>query len=255
MIFGILLNAICILGPQEFALGTRKANLKTDKEMIYVPAGEFTLGDEEFKDARPSHKVFLDGYWIGKNLVTVGDFRKFCKEADYKYDWTLKKPRWGLQEDFPMLYVNWDEASAYAKWAGGDLPTEAQWEKAAKGPTDRKFPWGNTFDPDLLCSSAKEKRKCPMDVGRFPKGASPYGCLDMAGNAAQWCKDWYVETGYDAANNRNPTGPKTGTERVAKGGNWFFKPEEMFRCSFKGNLDPSLRLFGIGFRICLPAHK
>ena len=249
MIFALLLSGVATVPQIQLAEHTR-ANRKTQKEMVYVSPGEFTRGDNTLKDASPAHQVFLDGYWIGKNLVTVGDYREFCNQTSYAYDWAAHKPRWGYQEDFPMLYVSWDDSVAYARWAGGDLPTEAQWEKAAKGTTDRKYPWGITFDPKVACSSVGTRRRWPTDVGQYPKGASPFGCLDMAGNAAQWCKDWYKE-GYLGTDSRNPVGPAMGTERVAKGGNWFFRDPQMFQCAYKGNLDPSLRLFGIGFRICV----
>lgn len=107
---------------------TQTLNPKSGEAMILIPAGAFTLGDDEFKDARPVHTVILDAYSISKNLVTVAQFRKFCKEAPYpEFSWNGKPPRWGWQDNHPMLFVNWHDATAYAHWAGGDLPTEAQW--------------------------------------------------------------------------------------------------------------------------------
>ncbi len=249
----LLLN---LTWTRQTALPSQILNAKSGEAMIFVPSSSFPMGDDEFKDARPVHSVQLDSYYIGKNLVTVAQFKKFCREAPYPtFSWGRKPPPWGWQDNHPMLFVTWHDATAYAHWAGGDLPTEAQWEKAAKGPTNRRYPWGNTFDSSRLCCSVWELRVGPQDVGSYPSGASSYGCLDMAGNAAQWCKDWYSDLGYMNLGTENPLGPGTGTKKVARGGNWYFDSPEMFRTTFKGDLDPSKGYFGIGFRICTPVTK
>jgi formylglycine-generating enzyme required for sulfatase activity len=169
--------------------GSIKINPQDGAEMVYVPAGPFLMGDDDREDNK-RHTVTLSGYYIYKNLVTVGMYRRYC-EATGKV--MPDPPRWGWKDDHPMVKMTWDEAKAYCEWAGGKLPTEAQWEKAARGTDGRKYPWGDEFDQSKLWASKAEFRDAgsTAPVGSFPAGASPYGVLDMAGNAWQWCEDWY----------------------------------------------------------------
>ncbi len=218
-------------------------------EMMRVPAGEFTMGSNDRKDETPIRKVYLDEYWIGKTEVTVAQFRKFCDASGYTYDWSKNKPKWGWLDDHPMVIVTWHEASAFCNWAGGGLPTEAQWEKAARGPNALKFPWGNEWDGGKCqCSkteAADAKRTAP--VGSFPRGASPFGCLDMAGNVAEWCADWYEN--YDASKKRNPQGPLGGYCRMLRGGSWPFNDSVSFRSTDRHNNDPTALGDYYGFRL------
>ncbi|HRI44490.1 MAG TPA: SUMF1/EgtB/PvdO family nonheme iron enzyme [Fimbriimonadaceae bacterium] len=166
-----------------------EASIQAAREMIRIPAGEFIAGGTKGADhAGPERKVHLDEFWIGKTTVTVGQFRAFCKVSDFKYDWVENRPYRGWRDDCPMTMVTWDEARAFCQWAGGDLPTEDQWEKAARGTDGRRYPWGNEPDPSRLhiWPNTYTSWRGTAPVGSYPTGASPYGCLDMVGNVFQW---------------------------------------------------------------------
>ena len=241
-------------GPvrQEPTKGAVKKIAPSNVEMVYVPTGNFIMGAEKgFADEMPPRTIYLDGFWIAKNDVTVAQFRAYCQATSYKYDWETGKPKWGWSDDYPMVMVTWDDARAYCKWAGGDLPTEAQWEKAARGEDGRKYPWGDIFNlANLCCSTGKYgSAGSPSPAGRFPSGASPYGCLDMAGNVWQWCLDWYGP--FDSTTAKNPTGPASGTDRVLRGGSWYNANPSSFRCAGRYQFDTTLGLPAVnsGFRL------
>ena len=192
-------------------------NFKDGADMVYAPAGEFIMGEDGAPDA-PKHTVYLDGYWIYRNDVTVAQYRKFCRATGRRMP---DAPDSGWDDDHPMVKVTWDDAKAYCDWAGVSLPTEAQWEKAARGTDGRKYPWGNDWDATkAVCNLAPQNASDSAPVGSKPDGASPYGCLDMAGNVRQWCADCYDNAYYTHSPARNPTGPATGTYRVLRGGAW-----------------------------------
>ena len=216
------------------------SNPKDGASMVWVPAGNFRMGDaissEDIRTAfredgwqggldmlikfmrgkpysynAPLHTVYLDGYWIYTYEVTVAQYRRFCMatKRDMK-----PAPGGGWQDTQPITYISWDEVSAYAKWASAALPSEAQWEKAARGTDMRVYPWGNIWDDSKCCNSGGKTSL----VGSKPADISPYGCRDMAGNAREWCVDWYAP--YPSTLTRNPTGPPAGTRRVLRGGSW-----------------------------------
>lgn len=235
--------------------GKRKANPVDGEEMVFVPAGWFTMGSDEWAKTGPVRRVYLDNFWIGRNDVTVAEFRSYCNATGYAYDWNSLAPKWGWHDDHPMVNVTWQEARSYCKWAGGDLPTEAQWEKAARGTDGRKYPWRTEFDTtkawwgqDGTVGSAGRTRP----VGSSPSVASPYGCLDMAGNAWQWCLDWYQDS-YAGIPDRNPTGPDSGHDRVLRGGSWAISDPVYLRTDSRANSTPTLRYHFSGFRLCATA--
>ena len=221
-------------------------------EMVWVPAGEFTMGSEDTDpdagdDQKPAHKVYVDGYWIYKNDVTMAQFKAFCTATKRPLP---KTPEFGRHDDHPVVDVSWDDAAAYAKWAGVSLPTEAQWEDAARGTDGRKFPWGNDWDPSLCAHSYSRPgdRGSTEVVGSFPKGASPYGALDMAGNVWNWCADYYDEHYYRVSPSRNPTGPVSGVSHVLRGGSWHYCKELNFRVMYRFSNVPDYTSYNIGFR-------
>ena len=250
------------------AIGSTKINPMDSAEMVYVPAGEFTMGstkadveravqslpprvrsDAEKDSIReePQHKVTLDNYWIYKNDVTVAQYRKFCSATGRTMP---DAPPWGWEDDHPVVKVTWDDAAAYAGWAKVHLPTEAQWEKAARGTDGRIYPWGNDWDKTKANSSEGGPGQT-TPVGSYPGGASPYGCLDMAGNVFQWCADWYGP--YDAAATKNPAGPATGDYfRVLRGGSWNYHSDNC-RSAYRNNISPSYWDITYGFRCVGPA--
>ena len=149
--------------------------------------------------------------------------------------------------------VSWYEAAAYANWLSKKtgkiycLPTEAQWEKAARGTGGREYPWGNEFDKNL-CNSEECGLNRTSPVGIFTKGESPYGCMDMAGNVLEWCSDWFEEDYYKKSPKKNPRGPGNGSLRVLRGGCWFFDARDC-RTAFRGGFLPADRDYDVGFRL------
>src|SRR5947208_7326306 len=195
-------------------------------DFVYVPAGAFKMGDN-FGDGesreRPVHTVDLDAFYIAKYEMTNGEWRKFRDDPGYDDPkfwpegrvvpkdqipyWTDARnhgggtPGAGVDE-YPVLGVNWDSAVAYCNWLGAKtgkkyrLPTEAEWEKAARGTDQRRFPWGNSIDPSYANFVGTQQFDTSRPVGFFKSGASPYGALDMAGNLMEWCQDWYARDYY-----------------------------------------------------------
>jgi formylglycine-generating enzyme len=204
-------------------------------ELVAVPAGEFIMGsDDGPDDERPRRRVYLNGFRIYLTEVTVAQYRAFCAACGRSMP---DPPSWGWKDDHPIVNVSADDAQAYAQWAGVALPTEAQWEKAARGPDGRNYPWGNEWNPDKChCSRAKlNDAQGTAPVTAHPEGASPCGALDMVGNVWELCADWYRKDCYRTAPSRNPTGPSSGAVRVVRGGSWAFIGGAAFRATRRAN--------------------
>jgi len=187
--------------------------------MVFIPAGDFVMGSNDGdSNEEPVHTVYLDAFYIDRCPVTNAEYKKFVDATRHRAPKHWKNGRIpNGKEDHPVVNVSWDNASIYARWAGKRLPTEAEWEKAARGTDQRKYPWGNSLDGDLF-SSSEAGRGDTTAVGSYPGGASPYGVLDMAGNVWEWVADWYGS--YSSSSQRNPTGPSYGQHRVMRGGAW-----------------------------------
>ena len=209
-------------------IGSTWTSPKDGMVMVYVPAGNFLMGSTEsdpiaYPNEKPQHTVYLDAFWIDQTDVTNAMYAK-CVSAGACYQPVdispLVHPYGNSQFDnYPVIYVRWTMADAYCKWAGRQLPTEAQWEKAARGTDGRIYTWGNDAPNKTLLNYNLDVGDTTA-VGSYPKGASPYGALDMAGNAWQWVADWYSDAYYQNSPTSNPLGPDSGQCRVLRGGSW-----------------------------------
>ena len=232
---------------------------------ILIPAGSFQMGCTGndptdpycYSDQQPLHAVTLGAYYIDKYEVTNARYKACVDAGQCLSPWnsgSFSRPSYygnTAFNDYPVINVNWHHAAAFCTWAGKRLPTEAEWEKAARGSSGtRKYPWGNT---ELDCTKANTRVQnnfCVGDtsqVGAYPAGASPYGVMDMAGNVLEWVKDWYGEDYYSVSPANNPQGPATGWYRVLRGGSWNGSDYDV-RAGFRLNIDPDYWYFDFGFR-------
>lgn len=235
-------------------IGASMLREKDGAEMIYIPEGSFEMGNNSgLEDEKPLREVTLDGYWIDKFEVTNGLYQKcvsegVCKEPS-QFDSTSRANYYDnpTYNNYPVIFVDWNQAKTYCQWAGADLPSEAQWEKAARGTNGSEFPWGNArpnrpisnfVDPNILDTN---------EVGLYPEGASFYGVMDMAGNVWEWVDDWY-NAGYDPNETENPQGPETGEYRIRRGGGWYSESRHL-RLAYRSNYAlPEAVDRGVGFR-------
>lgn len=222
--------------------------------MVHIPSGSAVVGAMEsdtlaLSHERPAHDVYLHGFLMDLYPVTFTEYDRFCADTGARKPDSMGYGR----GDNPVFDVSWREAAAFAGWAGKRLPTEAEWEKAARGPDGRTYPWGSTLpDGDAANFSGIENR--PVPPGRRPLGASPYGCHDMAGNLWEWCQDWYGPSYYRTLAARgeaqNPSGPADGVHKVTRGGSWNNHPS-LLRCSARDFLEPGARNPYVGFRLAM----
>ncbi len=239
--------------------------------MVYVPGGEFTMGSDDeavggaielctpyrddcpwgdFAGEQPAHTVILNSFWIDRTEVTNGQYRQ-CVEAGIcdppELTSSYSRDRYyddSAYDDYPVIYVSWHQAAAYCEWAGARLPTEAEWEYAARGPDGRQFPWGDTFDGtklnycDVNCyldqadGTVDDGYADTAPVGSYTGGVSWCGAGDMAGNVWEWVADWYAAWYYSSSPAEDPTGPSSGRYRVVRGGSWLNVPSQV-RCAFR----------------------
>ena len=229
-------------------------------DLLYVPPGEFCMGSpltEGRSNERPQRWVYVDGFYLSRTEVTVGQFRQYLEanaEAPRPPDWYWKE--WGKGDDYAMTWVTWSEVQSFCRWLSAEsgdryrLPTEAEWEKAAKGYGHRAYPWGDSYDG----TQSGSKNMTYLPVGSQPVDCSPFGAVDMAGNAWEWCLDWYDPRAYAAAATSNPRGPASGRLRSLRGCGWNFDPDT-FRVGYRSAAEPNLQSVHIGFRVVreLPA--
>jgi formylglycine-generating enzyme required for sulfatase activity len=255
VVLGILCYSISLFSC-SVSDGVDKSN------MVMVPAGEFEMGITEndarkiveanpnfadyewFADEMPKHKVWLDEFYLDKNEVTNKEFKEFVNQTGYKSEGDWEKYYSDGQDDYPVIGVTWTDANEYCKWVGKRLPTEAEWEKAAKGGNDYLYPWGN----EIITGNENCQTEGLKPVGSFPP--NKYGIYDLGGNAFEICSDWYDENYYHNSPYKNPQGPEGGQFHVMRGGSWFVNCNFYSRTSRRAHYDQSVQSSKnvVGFR-------
>ena len=225
--------------------------------MVYVPQGEFLMGSSLTADQKPAHKVYLDPYWIDRTEVTNAMYAQCVQDGvcqpPVMTSSSTHKTYYGDPQyaNYPVIYVSWMAAQAYCNWSGVRLPTEAEWEKAARGTDVKPYPWGYSLPgKDLL--NFNNTVGDTTAVGSYPHGASPYGVLDMAGNVFEWTADWYSDTYYASSPASNPQGPSSGIYRVRRGGGWDSQ-DYVVNLSMRIDSIPGVALNDLGFRCAYSA--
>lgn len=234
--------------------------IEVPEGMARVPAGWFLMGSDPHLDRaagpqeQPQRLVYLDEFEIDRYEVTNVQFLYYAiiTGAEWPPYWR-SDPFTEKMAAHPVIGVSWEDANAYCRWKGKRLPTEAEWEKAARGTDGRIFPWGNEpagwLKTNIAHSGSKRGLKYPplANVNRYERGLSPYGVYQMAGNVAEWVADWFDPEYYQLATTYNPTGPEVGQDRVFRGGSWNKDPE-VARSAGRGARAPDHRSYLIGFR-------
>jgi serine/threonine-protein kinase len=228
--------------------------------MLLVEEGTFLMGsDTADSDERPAHIVMLDNFYIDKHEVTNAEY-KVCVDSLHcslpKNTVFYVSP---VYRSHPVVFVSWEMAAEYCNWRDARLPTEAEWEKAARGDDNYLYPWGNTFDGhalnfcDVECTYSwadknyRDRYTMTAPVGIYPDGVSTYGLYDMAGNVAEWVGDWYAKDYYSRSPLANPTGPEEGIYRVLRGGSWYNAKLDV-RTFTRSHLRPDVAYNYTGFR-------
>lgn len=200
-------------------------------------------------DDRPAHKVWLDAYYLDTHEVTNAEYAGFVKSTSHRapYHW-LRGDIPSGEENFPVFNVDWEDANSYCRWSGKRLPTEAEWERAARGGKEElDYPWGDKADSKM----AKYNQPQPGAAGAFPPNA--FGLYDMAGSVAEWCSDWFDGLYYKDSPTKNPQGPGTGLYKVIRGGAWSDSPARI-TVFFRNWVRPNQRTPNVGFRCARSAN-
>lgn len=204
---------------EEGAFSSQFLRASSGYDLIYIPEGRFWMGSVDgagYENEHPRHEVYLDGYYFGKTEVTVGQYRRFCRETGRElFD------QGDHGDTAPVVYVTWNDATAFCSWAGLRLPTEAEWEKAARGGSTATFWWGDVAShnsANYTGISGADTWDDVSPVGSFPP--NPFGAYDTAGNVWEWVNDRYGSDYYKGSPDTNPAGPREGKNRVLRGGSW-----------------------------------
>ncbi len=231
-----------------------QAGAGDETPMATVPAGEFWMGVDGplgLEDERPRHRVWLDTFALDRYEVTTARYARFLAATGRQPPWLWETVDLATHGDRPVIGVDWEDAEAYCRWAGKRLPTEAEWEKAARGTDERPYPWGNQPPTPELANFALGARfsysQVLMPVSHYERGQSPYGLFQMAGNVWEWVQDWYEAAYYERSPARNPPGPEQGQLKVLRGGSWSELPKYLLTYG-RFKLPPNTRNSYTGFR-------
>lgn len=264
MLVGIILVAAPVVTVAEGL--EKEVKGKDGAPMVLIPEGPFPMGvphgdRDGGRDEYPRHDVLVNNFYIDKFELTNSRYLEFVKATNHRIPQNPKNATRNLWQgdtiteslaDRPVINVDWADANAYCQWAGKRLPTEAEWEKAAKGTADRRFPWGNVEPTNKHLNFNQQwiGEKTLMPVGSYELGKSPFGVYDMAGNVWEWVNDWYDAKYYEKSPAKNPTGPESGTKRVLRGSGWQNETPTV-RIFTRVDSDPTIRNESTGFRCAM----
>jgi sulfatase modifying factor 1 len=240
--------------------GRLACNVKDGSVMVRIPAGEFGMGYHGDGYDCPRHIVELSEYWIGVHCVTNRQYARFVEETGYRApeeadsdfygDAVWKNGRCPAEKlDHPVVWVNSYDCAAYATWASLSLPSEAQWEKAARGPRGFIYPWGNEWDEEKCRNGGNRYGETTAAVWEYPEDSGGYGTLQQSGNVGEWCADWYGGNYYEESPAKDPLGPSSGSARVFRGGSWYDDDASDFRGARRFRRGLAHRLDYQGFRL------
>lgn len=240
-------NVPTVPGVRAGSESTEWFHERDGSSLVWIAPGTFRMGSERLTE-RPVHEVRItQGYFIGRYPVTWGQYRTFCKAMAHAVPRT---PSFAVDDEHPVVEVTWEDAWAYCRWAGLRLPTEAEWEFAARGPEGRTYPWGEDVPDYRWCriktSGCKTNGTAP--VASYVRDVSPQGVVGMGGNVAEWVNDWHGS--YSAGSKTDPTGPRSGTWRVNRGGLWNYAHENSRGASRRKHA-PDMAYPYVGFRVSL----
>jgi len=263
----IILLLIGILASAEFAQAQLEHLRKdrpvekaasADTPMVEIPAGEFAMGldgVQALEDERPMHRVWLDRFSMDLHEVSTAQYAEFLAATRRPAPWHWNEGDLSQTRDRPVIGVDWSDADAYCRWNGKHLPTEAEWEKSARGTDGRLYPWGNQVPRKDLANFALGARfsysQVLMPVQSYEQGKSPYGLYHMAGNVWEWVQDWYAVSYYEVSPDQNPQGPEEGQFKVLRGGSWSDLPKYLLTYG-RFKLPPETRNSYTGFRCAKP---
>ena len=273
----LMMGLVCLgaAEPQLLSGGQAVSSVEASRgvdgaPMVLIPAGPFTMGSHDgFPNERPEHTVTLDAYYIDRYEVTLSLYRKFLEEGKHESPSTWDDEAAMTVGDRPAIGIKWESAATYCRWAGKRLPTEAEWEKAARGTDGRRYPWGEmqpfvdiaNYNRGMWVSEAitlvavtSGLEGMSVRHGLKEGGKSPFGISHMAGNAAEWVADWYERDYYQKGSVKNPRGPATGEKRVLRGGSWADLPSAL-RVTARFSAEPDFEDRTVGFRCAMDVPK
>lgn len=252
VLLSLILAATALLACRTQAKPPEPPQTRDGAPMVRVPAGEFLMGAASLDNDGPDHKIKLSEFWIDTYEVTNARYAQ-CVDAEIctppaRTTSNTRSSYYGDTrfENFPVVSVSWYDADNFCRWTGKRLPTEAQWEKAARGTDGRFYPWGNKFEPERVNSTLNGLLDTVV-VGSYPDGVSPYGAYEMSGNVWEWVNDWYDERYYSNSPTENPPGPDLGREKIVRGGGYGVY-DAVMRTTYRRPVLPEREFAFIGFR-------